>query len=374
MQALIAIDSFKGSLSSKQACDIVAGVLSPAVVCRSFPIGDGGEGTASIIAACRGLDYVKLKVKGIYERTLATGYYLGGSVAVIESAAFVGLNKQSLKQDGLLFYDTYGLGQAVMHALDRGAREFILCLGGSGTNDGGAGLLRRLGVSFYDRQGNALTTSPFALQSLESIDVTSLDRRLRSCTFTVLCDVNNPLCGPNGCSAVFAGQKGASARSRQEMDRTLDKYATLLQEQTGIYCQDAAGSGAAGGLGFACMCALGARCVSGIGYIMELLHFADEVARADVVISGEGKIDSQTMQGKVISGIAQLCRQYDKPLYLMAGSSEVTPDELDACVKRILCLKQDGMTIDACIANAASLLQQRAQELLRTLTADACTP
>lgn len=364
MKITVAIDSFKGSLSGEIACETVKEALEKDNnSVEVFPVGDGGEGTAAVLARCEGAYPVEIETKGIYSPTVKGRYYIKDKRAIIECAEFVGIDKSKVRKDALLYFDTQGYGQAVMHAVEGGATDIVLCLGGSGTNDGGAGFLYSLGVRFYDSEGRGLSPVPFALKTLARVDLSGLDKRLKKCRFTVLCDVDNPLTGEYGCSRVFAPQKGASEECVEISDAIIADYAGLLETAAGRKCSDEAGSGAAGGLGFAAKCVLGAECVSGIKYVMEKIGLERSVKECDAVVSGEGKIDCQTLRGKVIKGIADFCEKYDKPLYLIAGKAEVSAEQLGDCVKAVVSLCRDGLSEKYCMDNARQLLYERAEKL-----------
>ena len=304
-KVIIAPDSFKGVLSAKSVADIIgdeiAAMFSDCLIVK-MPIADGGEGSLETIMSSVGGDIFIADVLSPDDRVISASYGITGDMtAVIEMAQSSGLTAQ----DGLhpLTASTYGFGQLISCALDRGARDFVLCIGGSATTDGGCGMASALGVVFTDLSGDAFTPRGGSLCNIAKIDVSCIDPRVRESTFTVMCDVENPLYGVTGAAHVYGPQKGASPDDVALLDSGLRHLGDMMLD---LYAKDFAsipGAGAAGGLGAGGMASLGARLVKGSEAILDLCGFEGHLEGADLVITGEGQLDSQSFDGKVLSGI-----------------------------------------------------------------------
>ena len=324
MKIVIAPDSFKESLTALQVADAVeAGfrTVFPDAQYIKLPMADGGEGTVvSIIEATQGTlketeDTAPLgnKVTGFY------GLSGDGKTAIIEMAAASGLHLVPPAQRDPRVTTTFGTGELILAALDDGAEKIILGIGGSATNDGGAGMMQALGGVFRDEQGNSLPFGGSALAKLASADLSGLDPRLAKTEFVVACDVNNPLCGPKGASATFGPQKGATPAIVSELDAALRHYGEVIESLTGKSLSDVAGAGAAGGMGVPLMAWLDARMQPGIEMVIETLDLNSVVKDADLVITGEGRMDSQTIQGKTPAGVAKAAKARGIPVIALAG-------------------------------------------------------
>ncbi|MBQ9805495.1 MAG: glycerate kinase [Clostridia bacterium] len=318
-----ALDSFKGSLSSLEAGEAVAkGVrrVYPDAEVHVLPLADGGEGTVdALVCGCGGV-YASARVCDPLGRPVDARYgILPGNIAVIEMAAAAGLTLLSESERDPKKTTTYGVGELIRDALMRGCRQFILGIGGSATNDGGVGMLQALGLAFLDDEGRQIPRGAEGLNGLYEIRLDGALPELASCSFSVACDVTNPLCGENGCSAVYAPQKGATPEDVKYMDVLLADYAKLTQQVLPNADPEYAGAGAAGGMGFACMSYLGAKLKSGITLVLDALHAKELFADADLVITGEGRLDGQTAMGKAPVGVARLAKQSGKPVVALAG-------------------------------------------------------
>lgn len=309
MKVVIAIDSFKGSLSSLEAGNTVLRAVrevfpeAEAIVC---PLADGGEGTVeAIVTACGGV-LQKCRVCGPLGEAVEATYGILPSTrtAVIEMAAAAGLTLVPEGRRDPELTTTFGVGELILDAIKQGCRDFILGIGGSATNDGGTGMLEALGFGFFDKSGTPIPRGAAGLALLTAIDTSRAHPALAECRFTVACDVTNPLCGENGCSAVFAPQKGATPEAVARMDKALAHYAALTESVLGCSCKSTPGAGAAGGMGFALLAYLGAEAKSGISLVMERTALYEKLQSADLVITGEGRIDRQTAMGKGPIGIA----------------------------------------------------------------------
>ena len=323
MRAVIAIDSFKGSLSSVQAGAAVKAALAtiPGAVCNVFSLADGGEGTVEALLAGMGGTKVCIPVVGPVGSTVTAVYGIlpDGDTAIIEMASAAGLTLVPENLRDPMETTTFGVGQMICDAINRGCRRFIVGIGGSATNDGGTGMLKALGYRFLDANGASIPSGAKGLAQLCRIDCTGAIAELNACQFRVACDVDNPLFGTNGASFVYGPQKGASAADVARMDVWLQDYARLTKRAFPGADPDFTGAGAAGGLGFAFRSYLNARLESGIQIILDEIHIEDAIRRADIVITGEGRLDAQTVMGKAPIGVAKLAKKYHKPVIAFAG-------------------------------------------------------
>lgn len=325
MKVVVATDSFKGSMTSLEAGAAIAEGIRRVKDAEVFvsPIADGGEGTVESLV---------LGMKGTYRRSMVTGPLgrqteavwgilseNGTKTAIIEMAAAAGIIL--LKQEELnpLYTTTYGVGELIREAIAAGCRRFIIGIGGSATNDGGVGMLQALGFRFMDEKGMPIPRGAAGLSGLASIDTSGALPELSECMFRVACDVKNPLCGPLGCSAVFGPQKGATTEMIEQMDAWLAAYAKLSGGDS-----DAPGTGAAGGMGFAFQTFLHGELTPGIEIILEETGLEQSLLDADVVITGEGRMDAQTVMGKVPVGVARLAKKHGKRVLAFCGCA--TPD------------------------------------------------
>ena len=319
------MDSFKGSLSSEEAGEAVkAGILkaAPDAVVNVFPLADGGEGTVqAIISALRG-EHVQVNVTGPLGDAVSGGYGIihGGRTAVMEMCTAAGLTLIPEDKRDPRFTTTYGVGEMIRDAINRGCDRFLIGIGGSATNDGGVGMLQALGFHFLDADGNEISRGNDGLKSLVEIRDEGAMPGLADCTFRIMCDVTNPLCGPDGCSAVYGPQKGATPEMIPEMDRVLQAYVKLAGEKYPESDADYPGAGAAGGMGFAFRTFLGATLTPGVEVVMEETGLEGYIRHADLVITGEGRLDSQTANGKAPVGVARIAKLYGKPVIAFAGS------------------------------------------------------
>lgn len=318
MKVVIAIDSFKGSLSSMQAGNAVKAALlgldaDIQVVVK--PLADGGEGTVDALS--EGGKLIETTVHGPLMQPLQAKYCILKDTAVIEMAAAAGITLVSERNP--LETTTYGVGELILDAIHRGCRRFIVGIGGSATNDGGMGMLQALGYGFLDKNEKPVAFGAKGLKYLTKITDTNVIPELKECTFRIACDVTNPLCGDRGCSAVYGPQKGATSSMIQEMDKWLGDYAALaantFPKADALY----PGTGAAGGMGFAFLTFTNAVLESGIKIILDETHLEDYIKDADMVVTGEGRLDGQTVMGKAPIGVAQIAKKYDKTVIAFSG-------------------------------------------------------
>lgn len=333
MKVVIAIDSFKGSLSSLQAGNAVNEAIhrldSRAEVVVK-PLADGGEGTVDALAERPDAELVAVKVKGPLLNPVVAKYCIlkNTHTAVIEMAAASGITLISPEERNPLDATTYGVGQLIRDAIQRGCRRFLVGIGGSATNDGGAGMLTALGYAFLDADNNPIPLGAKGLKDLHTIKTDNVLPELKDCQFQIACDVTNPLCGDHGCSAVYGPQKGATAEMIKDMDGWLSSYAEIAKEVSSKADKDCAGAGAAGGLGFAFLSFTNARLKSGIELVLEEIDLEEDIKNADIVVTGEGRLDSQTVMGKAPAGVARLAKKYGKKVIAFSGC---VTDDAEVC-------------------------------------------
>ena len=370
MKIVIAPDSFKESLSAPEVAQAIArGWLAvyPEAEIALCPMADGGEGTVDAVLAATGGERRELSVMGPLATPVNAHWgWLGDGTAVIEMAAASGLHWVPGAQRDARVTSSYGTGELITAALDAGATRIILGLGGSATNDGGSGLLRALGVRFLDAGGNELRPGGAALASLQRVDLSGLDERLQDVQVDVAADVDNPLCGPKGASAVFGPQKGASPEQVEELDAALARLAEVVGEALDEDFSTFPGVGAAGGLGFAAKAFLGARFRPGIELVAELSGLADAVRGADLVITGEGRLDAQSLHGKTPVGVARVAKAQGIPVIALAGSlGEGYQAVREAGIEACFSLTPGPITLEHACANAGPELEARAADLAR---------
>ncbi|EJB5291708.1 glycerate kinase [Vibrio cholerae] len=324
MKVVIAPDSFKESLTAKQVCDAIQAGLARVWHDAKFvaiPVADGGEGTVqSLVDATQGR-LVEVKVMGPQGKRVGAFYGMLGDnqTAVIEMAAASGLHHVPVAQRDPKLTTSFGTGELIRHALDQGVTKLIIGLGGSATNDGGVGMLAALGARFTNADGDPIQLTGGGLHELTHIDLQDFDPRLQNCDILVACDVNNPLCGDKGASAVFGPQKGATPEDVQLLDGALRQFGLLTEKVTGKMVLESAGAGAAGGMGAALLAYTQARLRPGIEIVLETVQLAHQVSDADLVITGEGRIDSQTVHGKTPMGVAKVAKRFDVPVLALCG-------------------------------------------------------
>ncbi|EKF9382543.1 glycerate kinase [Vibrio cholerae] len=324
MKVVIAPDSFKESLTAKQVCDAIQAGLARVWHDAKFvaiPVADGGEGTVqSLVDATQGR-LVEVKVMGPQGKRVEAFYGMLGDnqTAVIEMAAASGLHHVPVAQRDPKLTTSFGTGELIRHALDQGVTKLIIGLGGSATNDGGVGMLAALGARFTNADGDPIQLTGGGLHELTHIDLQDFDPRLQNCDILVACDVNNPLCGDKGASAVFGPQKGATPEDVQLLDGALRQFGLLTEKVTGEMVLESAGAGAAGGMGAALLAYTQARLRPGIEIVLETVQLAYQVSDADLVITGEGRIDSQTVHGKTPMGVAKVAKRFDVPVLALCG-------------------------------------------------------
>jgi glycerate kinase len=371
MKIVIAPDSFKDSLSAQSVAHaIAAGLIDvwPDAELVECPMADGGEGTIeAVLAACDG-EWMSNQVSGPLAQPVQAqwGWLADTRTAIIEMAMASGLQLLSLDQRDATITSTFGTGELIKAALDAGAERVILAIGGSATNDAGTGMLSALGVRFFDHDDKPLAPGGLALAQLARIDLTGLDPRLNSVQFEVAADVNNPLCGVQGASHIFGPQKGASPEQVLALDAALGHFAKHSAQALGRDDSEYPGSGAAGGMGFAAKAYLNASFRPGVEVVADLTGLADALEDADLVITGEGRFDAQTLRGKTPFGVARMAQRNNVPVIVLAGTlGEGYADLYAHGISAAFAVTSGPMTLEFACANAATLLHDRARDIAR---------
>ncbi len=368
MRIVVAPDSFKESLTAIEVAEAVRrGLLRqwPDAEVVQMPLADGGEGTAAALVAATGGRWMPRTVTGPDGVPVEAGFGLlgDGETAVVELAAASGLGLVAEPRRDVLAADSFGTGELVAAALDHGVTRIVLGLGGSGTNDGGAGVLRALGARVLDEHGAPVGPGGAALAGARSLDLTALDPRLSTIELEVACDVDNPLTGPAGASAVFGPQKGASPDDVDRLDAALARWADVVAGG-GPDRRDEPGAGAAGGVGFAAIAVLGGRMRPGIELVAEVVRLRRAVTGADLVITGEGRVDAQTLRGKTPAGVIEVARCAGVPVVVIAGSVGPGAEALlDAGAAAVLSTAPGPATTAELMADAAVNVERTARQL-----------
>ena len=369
MKIVIAPDSFKDSLSAQGVAQAIANGLRdvwPEAQLIECPMADGGEGTIeAVLAACHG-QWMQADVSGPLGQPVHAhwGWLPETRTAIIEMATASGLQLLTLEQRDATRTSTYGTGQLITAALDCGARRIILAIGGSATNDAGTGMLSALGARFLDADQQPLPPGGLALVKIAHIDLTAMDSRLSKVQFEVAADVDNPLCGPHGASHVFGPQKGASPEQVLQLDAALRHFAEHSARVLGNDHSEHPGSGAAGGMGFAAKAYLSATFRPGVDVVADLTGLAEALEGADLVITGEGRFDAQTLRGKTPFGVARIARKRGVPVVVLAGTLGEGYAELYAHgISAAFALTSGPMTLEQACRDASTLLHDRARDL-----------
>ena len=323
MKVVVAVDSFKGSMTSMEAARAVRdGILAadPKTYIVIKPLADGGEGTTDALIEGMHGEKVKITVTGPYGEKIDSyyGYLPEKKTAVIEMAAAAGITLSDKREP--MQATTYGVGEMISDAIDRGCRNIIMGIGGSATTDGGIGMMKALGIQFLDENGNDVGEGAQALFRVRKIQTEGVHPFLSKVRFQIACDVTYPLCGSQGAVYVFGPQKGVTEEIKAMLDEAMNRYAAVVESTLGIRCRDIPGAGAAGGLGFACLAFLNAVLTPGIDLVLNAVDLESELLDADIVVTGEGRLDEQTAMGKAPVGVAKRAKKYGAKVIAFAGS------------------------------------------------------
>lgn len=369
MTILLAPDKFKGSLSAKQVCAaLIEGLRKkyPHATIISTPLADGGEGTSELLTNSLHGDFKEVMVTGpLFEKINASyGFVSKDQIAFIEMAKASGLHLIATEKRNPLHTTTFGTGELIKDALDRGAKKIVLGIGGSATNDAGIGMAEALGYQFYDQHQKKLKPTGGNLIHLDSISNIHVHPRMKEIKFIALCDVNNPLHGSSGAAFIYGAQKGADAESIELLDRGLQHFERVVKKSFGIVA-DFPGAGAGGGMASGASVFLKAEMKKGIDYVMDILQLDEKIKQADLVITGEGKIDTQTLSGKVVASVARSASHYQKPVIAFCGVCELREEEVRKMgIQQLISLTDIFTTEEEAIKNASILLGRRVMENL----------
>ena len=370
MNIVLAPDSFKGSLTSIQ----VTKIMKKAIIDMNSnytvvekPMADGGEGTIeSLLTATKGKN-IPIKCTGPLGEEIHTAYAIVESkTAVIECASIAGLIQVPINERDPDFTTTFGIGEAMIDALDKGCTSFIIGLGGSATNDGGLGMLLALGMKAWDQDGKEIGMFGKDVHNVSRLSFSEIDSRLAKINIKVACDVDNPLCGEKGASAVYGPQKGATSEQVEKYDHSLNNYGDVIETAVNKRIKSIPGAGAAGGLGFALL-AIGAKVVSGAELIADAMHMADAIQEADLVITGEGQSDVQTLYGKAPGYIASLAAKSNVPVVLISGSLEDV-DKLSDSFAGCFSIINKPLSLEVCMDQADSLLYEQTKQVVQLVS------
>ena len=369
MHILIAPNAFKNSLDAAKVAEAInnglhKSKLSCTITC--FPVADGGDGTAGLLIDHLGGQLISVLVNDPLKRKISSpyGWIEKDKTAIIELAAASGLRLLKADEYDPLITTTYGTGELIIEALNKNATKIILCIGGSATVDGGTGILKALGIKFFNEEGNELDDLTASLSSLTEIDIAGLDKRIANTEMIILCDVENPLLGPNGAAAVFGPQKGASAKDVELLEAGLTKFRDVVLNKTGKDMGVIKHGGAAGGVAASLHTFLNAHLVNGIDHFLEATGFEKELRKADLVITGEGSIDEQTLQGKGPLGVAKRAKEFSLPVIGFAGRVAIAPDRSSQhYFDRLISINENTDDMEAAMKNTYLNLEKAAERL-----------
>ena len=347
---LLAFDSFKGSLTSREVADAFEeGVRSvvPDLIINKVCLADGGEGTAEALVSTLGGEWVEVEVLDPLMRPIRARYGIvdDGHTAIIEMAEASGLTLLAEEERNPLKTSTYGTGQLIADALKRGCRKILVGIGGSATNDAGTGMLSALGFRFFDSEGHLLDGCGESLERVATIDSSLILPELKSVDMRVACDVTNPFCGPQGAAYVFAPQKGADLQMVERLDKGMWHFAEIIKQYNKVDVTNLSGAGAAGGLGGAFSALLGAQLCQGVELVLDALHFEELLKGCDLVVTGEGRIDRQTLMGKAPMGVLKAATRRGIPVIAIGGSVERCPELEHSGFFSILSINEEGLPL-----------------------------
>lgn len=361
MQTLICPDKFKGSLTAIEVARAIQSGLPTAYQTTCVPMADGGEGSLAVVAANVAGTWQAVTVNDPLFRPISATYFLGEKSAYIEMAQASGYERLTNEERNCLKTTTYGTGELIRDAVHKGVKEVFLFIGGSATNDGGIGVAAALGYTFLDKSGNEL--SPIGENLIHIHEIRLPEKSSVGITFTVVCDVTNPFYGLNGAAHVYAAQKGANKNEIVRLDIGLQNLARIIKKQFGVDLQRIPGTGAAGGLGGGAVAFLNAKIQSGTQTLIQLTGLREKIKSSDWVITGEGKVDTQSIQGKLIDGICGIAKKYHVPVWIICGISEISEADLLALgVEKIITLVDDKTPTAYAMQHAAKLIEKRMRE------------
>lgn len=367
MNIVVAPDSFKGSLTSVEAAQCMANGIHkkiPEAEVMQKPMADGGEGTVDALLMASGGKRIPLEVTGPLGTKISTAYAItGGKTAVIECAAIAGLTQVPAPQQNPDHTTSFGLGEAIRNALDQGCTELIIGLGGSAVNDGGLGMLQALGMKATDSNGENVGFFGKDLQRVKAVDFSGMDPRIQHISIKVAADVDNPLCGKHGATYVYGPQKGATPRQLEAYDQAMAHFGQVVEKETAGKFMDSPGAGAAGGLGFALL-ALGGELMSGAKLVAEASQLEKTIEKADLVFTGEGQSDEQTLYGKAPGYVASLAKKHRVPTVLLSGSLGGNADALLESFSGCFSITNRPLTLEECMENAAELLTKQTKQVM----------
>ncbi|WP_234734245.1 glycerate kinase [Tellurirhabdus bombi] len=370
MKIVVAPDKFKGSLTAKEVCTAMTQAIQlsiPGAEVVAMPMADGGEGTAELLTESTTGTWHEVTVQDPLGRSIKAGYGLSGDkqTAFVEMAQTSGL--RLLKPDE---YDpfkthTYGLGELIRHAIGAGVKHIILGIGGSATNDAGMGMAMALGWKFLDKEGQEIKASGGSLPLIHAIQPPANELNVK---VEVACDVDNPLCGPQGATYVYSPQKGARPADLPLLDAGMEHWAAIVKKQFQVDLAEVPGAGAAGGVGAGALFFLKARLKAGIELVMENTKLAEKMVGADLILTGEGRIDQQTLRGKLIAGITRLAQEKKIPVVALCGTLAITSEEMDELgLKSAFSIVPGPQSLDSAVQNAAIYLKQTTLQVLRLI-------
>ena len=371
MKILIAPDKFKGSLSAQEVCEAIGNALkknNSSLEIIHHPMADGGDGSLDILSKHLSLEKQIIKTVDPIGREISTHYFTSTDAAFIEVASASGLVLLSKNERNPLLTSTLGTGRMLADALTKGFKNIYLFLGGSATNDAGMGIASELGFHFLDKNKNELSPIGENLSKVKFIHSTPIFD-FEKIKITLLGDVNNPMFGMNGAAYVYATQKGATEEQVQFLDDGLKNFCHILQKHSGTDVSELSGGGAAGAIGAGLVALLNAKLESGFETIAQLTNLEKQISAADWMISGEGKLDEQSLQGKVVSGVASLCKKYKKPLSLFVGKNELDKNRFETLnAKSIFSISEQARDLDDAMANGKFHLQELVLQFQKLLS------
>ena len=374
MKIVIAPDSFKESMTAVEAAEHIEKAIKKVdetVTTVKVPLADGGEGTVDALVHSQNGKVVTHTVTGPLGDKITARYgIIHDKIAVIEIAAVVGLSLVPAEKRNPMKTTTYGIGELIDHALNQGIRSFFIGLGGSCTNDGGIGMAQALGAEIVNKDGEPVTFGGDGLAQVASVSIKGLDERLKQCTFQVASDVTNPLTGPDGATYIYGPQKGATNEMLARLDKAMRSYAAVLKRDVGIDVTSTTGAGAAGGLGAACIAFFGATLTRGIDLLAEMTNIEAHIKSADLVITGEGKIDDQTMFGKTPVGVANMAKNYGVPVIAMTGANKITsPNIYETGITAIFPIINEPMDLQKAMKESTSNIEKATENIIRLFLA-----